>query len=64
MLDHLLDELSEELSVQTRAEGTCHLKPLLAVVISVIFRGSAKGSNEKTIDHVADEIGLLDGAIG
>ena len=64
LLDHLVNELTEERSVQTLKQGSRHFQPLLTVVISIIFSASTQGTGQQAVDHIADEVGLLLEAIG
>ena len=59
LLDHLVNELSKKLSVQTIEQGARHLKPLLAIVITIVLRGSTQSTSQKPVDHVSDKVGFL-----
>ena len=59
LLDHLIDKLSEEGSVKTRKQGTCHLESLFTVVISIVLSGSTQCTREKSVYHVTNKEGFL-----
>ena len=59
LLDHLLNKLTEKLSILTDHQGASHLESLFAVVITIVFSCAAKSTLKKSVDHVADKVSLL-----
>ena len=63
LLLHLGDECAELLAVKALEQGASHFKTLLSVVVTVVLGRSAKPTRQQTVDHVADEVGLLQHAV-
>ena len=56
---HILRHLPEEHAEEARKQRTCQIETLLPEVVTVIQLSALKGSKQKSVDHVTEEVGLL-----